>query len=78
MDISQLIYDITWWHGWISGSYVRDVLIRKDPNYVLRDLDVLIPFHLHKMLIKILTDKYNFVQEVIDYSFDDKVAHTET
>ena len=76
MDLSSLLLDITNYKGWLSGSYVRDVLIRKDPTYVIRDIDVLIPFALHKMLVRVLGRKYNLTKEVIDYNRKEQIAHT--
>ena len=77
MDISILLQDIVACEGWIAGSYVRDVLVRQDPNYVIRDLDVLIPFELHKKLVTTLMKKYNLDQEVLDYNPDEHIIHTE-
>jgi len=76
MDISDLISDITSQDGWICGSYVRDVMIRRDPSYELKDLDVLIPFDMHKFLVEFLENKYGMVSEELDYNEDDEIAHT--
>ena len=39
MDLSSLLQDITDYKGWLSGSYVRDVI---------KDIDFLIPFYLNQ------------------------------
>ena len=76
-ELSQIQQDIVSYQGWISGSYVRDVFVRQDPTYVIRDIDVLIPFALHKMLVGVLTRKYKLVKRPIDWDPDEEIAHTE-
>lgn len=50
--VKQLVEVITSNDGWISGSYVREVLVRNADDYVMKDLDVLIPLDNHKHLIR--------------------------
>lgn len=71
-----ILQDIISSGAWLSGSYVRDVLIRKDPRYFIKDIDILIPFDMHEELVKLLVSKYQLEEIVLSYFFEEKVAHT--
>ena len=71
-----ILQDIISFDGWLSGSYVRDVLIRKDPTYFIKDIDVLIPFNIHQDLVNLLVSKYELEEIVVSYFFEEKIAHT--
>lgn len=76
-SLDLILNDIVNNHGWIAGSFVRDVLIRKDPTYKIRDIDVLIPYNLHQYLVRILSRKHSLKVKPIDINEEEEIAHTE-
>jgi uncharacterized protein YkvS len=73
--LNDIFADIFTNNGWISGSYVREKIIRKDVNSLISDIDILIPFRNFNLLKKTLIEKYSAKYEIIDYNKKDLIAH---
>lgn len=73
--LNTVLADIFAHNGWLSGSYVRERLIRKDGTSTIGDIDVLIPFKHFNKLKKTLVEKHNAKYEIIDYNQKERIAH---
>jgi len=73
--LNTVLADIFAHDGWLSGSYVRERLIRKDGDSIIGDIDVLIPFKHFNKLKKTLVEKHNAKYEIIDYNKKESIAH---
>ncbi len=74
--IGDMFSDIFTRNGWISGSYVREKIIRGDDKSSVSDIDILIPFEYFDLLKKRPTEKYNARHELIDYNKEESIAHS--
>ncbi len=73
--INDIFSDIFAYKGWISGSYVREKIIRQDEESSVGDIDILIPFEYFDLLKKTLIEKYKAKYEMIDYDEKESIAH---
>lgn len=53
-------------NGWISGSYVRDRIIRKDYDSKIGDIDITIPFEYFKDFYEKIHEHYKIYEEDLE------------
>jgi len=64
----------------ISGSYVREKLVRKDEDYEIRDIDIVVPFKHLPALLENLKNKFKsfeISEDVLDWDEKEPTAHIE-
>lgn len=76
MEFLESIFEVIYDHaGVITGSFVRDCLIRKESISVNRDIDVLVPFSFMKDLETSLIEKFQADMVCLCYNEEDCVCH---
>lgn len=73
--MEEVLSDIVVHGGWLSGSFVRERLVREDMTVDIKDIDVLIPFSKFKSLKRCLVDKNGATYDKLRYDKEDNIAH---
>jgi hypothetical protein len=73
--MEEVLSDIIVYGGWLSGSFVRERLVREDMNIDIKDIDVLITFDKFKSLKRMLIDKHGATYTKLCYDKVDIIAH---
>jgi len=70
-ELFNLIFDC---NGWLSGSYVRERIIRQDQDSEVGDIDITIPFEYFDELYELLHLNYEVREESLDYDEEGRTA----
>jgi hypothetical protein len=73
--LQRVISAITKAGGYISGSYCRERIVRKDNNSTVHDVDVLITYKLLPELHKILIQDFDAVEDCYDNVPEESYYH---
>jgi hypothetical protein len=73
--LSDILNDIYAHDGWLSGSYVRERLVRQDMTTPVGDIDVIVTYPNLDSLTRMLIDKYDATFDTLDLNEDDGIAH---
>lgn len=75
MSLSEILEVVYKHHAWLSGSYVRERIVRQDADSPLGDIDILMEYKDLDPLLAELTDKFASCYYEIDRNEEDEIAH---